>query len=373
MMIKLGIDISPLSPPLTGVGFYTQKMLEALNRKDISITGFSPKPLENEFCPQIFSHSLPSIFNKMIPKKLWQPIWRQFFLAQQVQRSKVTLFWSPRHVLPWSRIPHIPYILTIHDLVWKICPETMDRRNYYHEKVLVPHSVKNAAAIICISETTKYDLMRFLKVPENKIHVTYLAPVHTPLVKPINSAYIALHHNQPFVLALGTQEPRKNYSRLIEAYAKLSSVLKHEFKLIIVGKKGWGNNNLMALVEKLNLKSSIIIYDYLPEDRVSYLLQEATCLAFPSLYEGFGLPLVEAMAMGTAVITSNIGSMAEIAGDSALLIDPYDVDSIVDGLKAVLQNNTLRQSLEERGLQRAKSFSWQKAGAQFNAVISALV
>jgi glycosyltransferase involved in cell wall biosynthesis len=371
--IKLGVDFSPFTGPLTGIGFYTRKMLEALNPEDISITGFSSKLLEMASYATQFKIELPPLFTKNLPSSLWAPLWRQLLLAKQIQQTKMNVFWSPRHVLPWTKIPHIPYLLTINDLVWKVCPQTMDKKNYYHEKLLVPHSVKNAAAIICISETTKQDLMRFLNVSENKIHVSYLAPIHTALIQPFPSTYNALHGNKSFILALGTQEPRKNHRRLIEAYAKLPSTLQQEFKLIIVGKKGWGNTNLTTLVDELNLKSSIFIYDYLSEDIVSYLLQQATCLAFPSLYEGFGLPLVEAMAMGTAVITSNIGAMAEITQDAAILIDPYNVDNIAEGLQTVLQNNSLRKNLKEKGLQRAKSFSWQKTAAQFNAIIHTLV
>lgn len=370
--IKLGVDFSPFTEPLTGIGFYTQKMLEALNPIDTSIIGFSPKPLETTPCTSPFKIELPPVFTRKIPSSLWAPIWRQSYLVRQVQKAKVDLFWSPRHILPWTKTTHIPHLLTIHDLVWKICPKTMRQRNYYHESVLVPHSVKNAAAIICISETSKQDLMRFLGVPENKIYVSYLAPIHTPPTQ-ITPAYSSLHANKHFILALGTQSPRKNYRRLIEAYAKLHSTLQHEFNLVIVGNNGWGNINLATLVDELNVKSSIFIYDYLPKDAVSYLLQQATCLAFPSLYEGFGLPLVEAMAMGTAIITSNLGAMAEITQDAAFLIDPYNVYSIAEGLQIVLQNDSLRHDLEKKGLQRAKFFSWQKTADQFNTIVRTLV
>lgn len=371
--IKLGVDFSPFTGPLTGIGFYTKKMLEALNPAETTIIGFSPKPLETTAYPAPSAIKLPPAFTQKLPPSLWPPLWRQFFLARQIQQSKVKLFWSPRHVLPWTKIPHIPYLLTINDLVWKICPQTMDKKNYYHEKMLVPHSVKNATAIMCISETTKQDLMHFLQVPEDKIHVTYLAPIHTALTQPAPSAYGMLHQHMPFILALGTQEPRKNYVRLIEAYAKLPPTLQQEFKLIIVGKKGWGNTNLDTLVTERNLTTSIILHDYLPEEAISYLLQQATCLIFPSLYEGFGLPLVEAMTIGTAVITSNIGAMAEVTANAALLIDPYDINSITQGLKIVLQDPGVRHNLRQKGLERAKFFSWQKTAAEFNAIIHSLI
>lgn len=366
--IKLGVDFSPFIGPLTGIGFYTQKMLAALDPKEIAITGFAPKALTAPFTAE-----LPPSFTRKLPASLWTPLWRQIFLAQQIQKTEMDLFWSPRHVLPWTKIPHIPYLLTINDVVWKVCPETMDKKSYYHEKLLVPHSINNAAAIICISETTKHDLMRFLHVPENKIHVTYLAPIHTTSRQPFDSTYKTLHDNKPFILALGTQEPRKNHQRLIEAYAKLPATLRNAFKLIIVGKKGWGNTQLTTLVDELNLKACISIYDYLSEDIVSYLLQQATCLAFPSLYEGFGLPLVEAMAMGTAVLTSNNGAMAEITQDAAIHIDPYNVNSLTEGLKMLLENHGLRQRLEEKGLERAKLFSWHKTAEKFNAIVRSLL
>ena len=209
--------------------------------------------------------------------------------------------------------------------------------------------------------------------PKKKIHVTYLAPIHIPSTQPLSAQYQTFHDNSPFILALGTQEPRKNYRRLIKAYSKLPLTLREEFKLVIVGKKGWGNTHLTALAQELNLKSSVLIYDYLPEAIVSYLLQQATCLAFPSLYEGFGLPLVEAMAMGTAIITSNLGAMAEVTQGAAILIDPYSIDSIAEGLKTLLQNDSLRQSLSEKGLKRAQFFSWQKTANQFSAIVRSLI
>jgi glycosyltransferase involved in cell wall biosynthesis len=368
--IKLGVDLSSLVQPLTGIGFYTRKMLESLKPAETSIVGFLPKPLATVSLP--FPVKFPPSAIQNIP--LWPHLWRTFFLSKQLQKTDLDVFWSPRHILPYSKIPGIPYVLTIHDLVWKICPQTMDKRNYYHEKLLMPHSVKNADAIICVSQTTKQDLMHFLKVPENKIYVTYLAPVHMiNSSSTVSVAYSNLHQNKSFILSLGTQEPRKNQQRLIEAYGNLPAELREQFKLIIVGKKGWGNVNLQAFVQEKNLDNFVLIYDYLPEEIVSYLLQAAYCLAFPSLYEGFGLPLVEAMAMGTPVITSNIGAMAEIVQDAAYLIDPYSVDSIREGLQTLLESPSIRQKLKEKGLERGRFFVWGDAAEQFNKILHKLI
>jgi len=167
-----------------------------------------------------------------------------------------------------------------------------------------------------------------------------------------------------FVLFVGHLEPRKNLARLVEAFSILKSKTKLPHKLVILGRESWGYEPVFEAVERHNECSDIVFTGYVDEDDLPLVYNLADALAFPSLYEGFGLPLLEAMACGVPVVTSKVSSLPEVAGKAAILVDPYNVEEIADGLAAVLEDEALRQALINKGLDRAKKFRWEEAAAQ---------
>jgi glycosyltransferase involved in cell wall biosynthesis len=171
-----------------------------------------------------------------------------------------------------------------------------------------------------------------------------------------------------YILFVGTLEPRKNLPRLLQAYALLSKTIRDKHPLVIVGGKGWGKDNIYSIIEQLSISKHVKVLGYLSDEELASVYHQSHLFVMPSLYEGFGLPLLEAMSMGVPVVTSNISSLPEIVGDNAVIVDPNNVESIKDGIEKVLIDNELRNQLSKAGLDRAKLFSWKGAAKETLAV-----
>lgn len=221
---------------------------------------------------------------------------------------------------------------------------------------LMPKSVKIADKVIAVSRSTAHDLYKEIPSSKQKTTVIYEAGslASTQLVK-----YNKI--NKKYLLFVGTLEPRKNLARLLKAYSILPDNIKEEYSLVIVGGKGWGKENVESIVENLDIKNYVNILGYLSDKELENTYKRASLFVMPSLYEGFGLPLVEAMNAGVPLVTSNISSMPEIAGKAAILVDPYDINSIKEGIIKVLTDLNLRSLLLKAGLKQSKRFNWKKA------------
>ncbi len=252
-------------------------------------------------------------------------------------------------------------ILTIHDLLSLKFDNISAHQRFYY-KYFLPFLVSRAKLIVTISETTKKDIIHFLKCPEDKIHVIYNGYDQT--------RYFPLDHNPQLILkeygvsnywlAVGPTYAHKNLEKLIEVYNKLSDTEKAQKPLVIAGGKDPYLTRLIRLVEKLKLTKHVYFLGYVPENLMPSLYREAFALIFPSLYEGFGLPPLEAMACGCPVITSLVSSMPEVCGDAALYINPSDENSILEAIRQLLNESDLYDGLKKKGLARAAKFSWNK-------------
>ena len=224
----------------------------------------------------------------------------------------------------------------------------------------MPRAIKTADLVVADSESTANDIIEEFPDDEHKIRV-----VHPGL-----TSFFTSHQNDtlgkfrihaPYFLFVGTIEPRKNLDRLLQAFASLSEAKRKGFKLVIAGGKGWGNVNPQLRAAKLGLQKDIIFTGYVSDGELHELYAQAQFLIMPSLYEGFGFPIIEAMSYGVPVITSNLSSMPEVAGDAAILIDPYEVTSIAAALQALIQDKTLRNRLGLKAKKQARNFSWNTA------------
>jgi len=220
----------------------------------------------------------------------------------------------------------------------------------------MPEAIKNADWIIAVSKWTAKDLIDEVPNAKRKTSIIYEAPSLT-----YDSIIVKKSLNKNYLLFVGTLEPRKNLPRLLEAYSFLPSHIKEKYSLNIVGGRGWGKVNFESLIEHFKIKKYVKILGYLSDKDLAKTYQNASLLVMPSLYEGFGLPLLEAMNAEVPVVTSNISSMPEIVGKAAILVDPYDVNSIKEGMIKVLTDLNLRSSLSKEGLKQSKNFSWKKA------------
>ena len=264
-----------------------------------------------------------------------------------------------------------PFVLTLHDMSLFLYPRTQPRKSRLLIRPLIPAAARRAAAIITDSASARRDILARLKVPPDRVQVIYAAaaPEYRVVDAPdvLERTRRRYHLDQPYVLHVGTLEPRKNIPRLLEAFARAR---RHDrrMQLLLAGQPGWNHAPLGALVERLDLAGSVRFLGFVPEADLPALYTLARATAFPSLYEGFGLPIVESMACGTPVLTADRAATAEVAGPAALLADPMRIDALADGLVAVTTDGALRTRLRAAGLARAASFSWQKVAEQTAAV-----
>ena len=264
----------------------------------------------------------------------------------------------------------VPTVLTVHDLIYNLFPTYHKPLNYWYLNSAMPLFVRRADAIITISESSKRDLMRVYGVPEHKVSVIYeaaspgFAPASPQRVAEVRSRYGLPEH---YILALGTIEPRKNLIRLVAAL-RLLRRKDPQLSLVIVGKTGWLYQDFFQNLEKLDDPRAVLLSGYVPDADLPAVISGATAYVLASLYEGFGLPILEAMSCGTPVVCSNTSSMPELGGDAARYFDPYDTASMAAQIAAVLDDASLRSEMSARGLQHAARFSWDKAADETFAV-----
>lgn len=296
-------------------------------------------------------------------------------LAWALARARVDLFHAPHYVVPL--LSTTPYVVTIHDCIHLRFPQYLpNRAAHRYAQFMMSRSARRARRVLTVSEASKADIVSLLDVPEGKVEVIYnalderLAEAPTPdEMARVRERFMLA---SPFILYTGNIKPHKNIERLIDAYALLRQRGFGEVKLLIIGEQISKYPTLRRLVHRHQLHKHVRFFGYVPDSMLAALYRLASVFVFPSLYEGFGLPPLEAMAAGTAVITSNVSSLPEVVGDAALLIDPLDPESIAAAMAQVLSDDALRDDLVRRGLERVTAFSWQRSVDRVRAVYGEL-
>jgi len=295
-----------------------------------------------------------------IPSRLPRQLHYLLWLTGWAGRSAGVISDADVVHVPWVAAPphgRVPLVVTVLDLVFLLFPEYLNRKTRWMARMGLHRARRQASAFISISQHTADDLMRLTGLPNQKIHVIPLAA--EAYFRPVPDAQIRERYklDAPFVLYVGTLEPRKNLITLVRAFAALDYP---GLKLVLAGKKGWMCQDLFTAVEKLGLTERVVFTGFVPDADLPALFSAAQVFAYPSLYEGFGLPVLEAMQCGTPVITTNVSSLPEMAGDAALLVAPDDVRGLTNALRRVLMEPGLREELRGRGLERSRCFSWRK-------------
>jgi glycosyltransferase involved in cell wall biosynthesis len=262
-----------------------------------------------------------------------------------------------------------PTVVTVHDLSYLAYPQSLSPRARFILTTLVPLSVRRAARVIAVSRFTRDDLVRRYGIAEDKISVIHEAagPAFRVLDDP-KSKQLPAGVTVPFVLAVGNLEPRKNLARLIEAFAAAAREPGVTAKLVLVGKAKGESALLPQLVEQHGLRGRVVFTGFVEEEDLVLLYNRAAVFVYPSLYEGFGLPPLEAMASGCSVVASNVSAMPEVLGDAALLVDPTSTQALAEAIGNVLQRDELARDLRARGFKQAARYSWAKAAEQTRAV-----
>jgi glycosyltransferase involved in cell wall biosynthesis len=290
-------------------------------------------------------------------------------ISREVRKNSLEITHDPTGVAP-IQLAAGGKVTTIHDVIPFIYPETSTTLDWLIYRFWLPLAVRRLDAIITVSTQSKEDIVRFLPVDEDKITVVPLAAggAYRPLAgNEVAAALQKYEISKPYILYVGSLESRKNLPRLLEAYAQLRR-WSEQWTMVIVGARKWKYAPIFETVQRLGLEPYVDFTGYVEEEDLPALYNGADLFVFPSLYEGFGLPVLEAMACGTPVVTSNTSSLPEVAGDAALLVDPYDVEEIAAAMRSILEDEALAADLRERGLVRAKEFSWKRTARETIAV-----
>lgn len=297
-------------------------------------------------------------------------LWTHRTLAAEILRRPPDVLFVPAHVIPFvwpsRRLP--PSVVTIHDLGYLHFARAHTWRQRQYLDWSTRWSARVAARVIAISRATADDLQVAYAIDRRKIDVIYEATVPATDVD-AGASQLGMHLPGSYALFVGTIQPRKNLVRLAQAYAQLVKSHSVPWDLVIAGGRGWLSGEVVAAIEALGLPDRIHLLGYVPESQLPPLLNGAQLFCFVSLYEGFGLPILEAQAAGVPVMTANNSSLPEVAGDAAILVDPTDVDAIAEAMLRLSSDEALRQQLIVAGRANVARFSWQKAARETLAVL----
>jgi len=360
--MKIGIIADSIHELKTGLGTYAYNLIKGLSRfrkHEYIIIHSKRGGMPNSIpCDDLIVPIPKILFGKEIRKMCILPF--------KIRKLNLDILHETYHFGHFLFSPCKIRITTVFDLSPLIFPGTHLYSRVLMHKILFPFTIRNSEKILTISKSTKQDLIKYLNIPEKKITVTYLATDEKYRLlnqKEISKIRRKYSIDFPFILYVGTLEPRKNIPSLIRAFYQLKKKTSRH-KLIIAGKKGWKSEDIFETIEKLNLQKDIIFTGYVPDEDLPALYNAADLFVYPSLYEGFGLPPLEAMACGTPVITSNTSSFPEVVGDAGIMIDPYDVDGLTKAMYEVLTNDGLREDMIKKGLKQTKKFSWEKCAKE---------
>ena len=377
--MRIGIDITSAVTQSAGIGRYTRELIRALLARDTSHTYSLFYASEKQVEP--IGPLPPNARVRRLPfhDKWLARIWHRFQIPIPVEwiTGRVDLFHSPDFTLP-PTLFRIPTLLTVHDLSFIRDPDSAVPSLRQFLNRAVRRSVARARHVLADSQATKDDLIELFDTPPDKIDVLLsgVAARFTPVRDPAALAAVRAKHDigdDPFVLALGTLQPRKNYTRLIQAFGKVASQPGQSANLIIAGGRGWLFDSIFAEVTRLGLERRVRFIGFVDDADLPALYSAATVFAYPSLYEGFGLPALEAMACGTPVIGSNVSSIPEVIGAAGLLVNPFDVDAIAAGLIGLLTDASAREAYRDAGVQRAAQFTWDSAARQLHSIYHRLL
>ena len=371
-MLKIGVDAQMLCRSVTGIERYAYEMLHEMVRLYPEVHFFLYAP--NDIQVDLGSTDNVTVRSAGMHFRGAGALCCQVQLPYWANSDCVDVVWGPGHRLPRLLSNSIARVLTIHDLIWKRAGETMRFTTRMAENVFVPSAIRSADIVVADSQSTANDIAAEFPEVSGRVRVVHLGATKFPApgdCETLRKFGIAGR----YLLFVGTLEPRKNLKRLLEAYASLNSEARARCNLVIAGGKGWGNEDLSLLIQSLDLAESVKLTGYVSDYELATLYSHALFLAIPSLYEGFGLPLVEAMTFGVPVLTSRMSSLPEVAGDAGILVDPESVTSIADGLLKFISDDELRNKLASKAVNNASRFSWESAANElmriFNEAVNA--
>lgn len=356
----IGIDASRTATGWrTGTEGYARQLIQTIiplaEERGYRLRLYYNRPPKETFRPSATVESVVIPFPRM---------WTHVRLAWELQRRQPDVFFTPAHVIPFTY--GRPSVATVHDLGYHHFPLTHTVPQLIYLRWSTRHNARRGRRVIADSEATKADLVRFDHIDSAKIEVIY--PGIDPELQPETDgqqlgAVLKMYGiSSPYLLHLGTLQPRKNLARLVEAFVA-SGV---EDSLVLAGKRGWMANSLFTLIDNQApaIRERIVTPGFIADDDKAALISGARALLLPSLYEGFGFPVLEGNACGTPVLCSNTSSLPEVSGDAALLVDPLDTEQMAAGLRRITGDKSLRERLKQAGFENVRRFSWRRTAAE---------
>lgn len=375
--MRIGINARYLQNTRTGIeqyAYYLLLNLKAVDEKNEYILFLgSNKPVSDDiknfgfFCDV---SALPTT------NQLFKITWQHFYLPSRLKDLRIDVFHEPTFIAPFFK--QCPTVITIHDLAFKLLPNCYTLRNRLYLDWLMKRSMDTSDMVIAVSENTKKDILLNYKIKEQKVKVVYEAVDENfhPVInlKEEKTAKVKAKYGimGNFILTVSLISPRKNMVNLIRAFTRLKQNGKIDHQLVIVGPKGWLFKEIFEEAARSGYKEDIIFSDFVAQDELVMLYNTADVFVYPSLYEGFGLPLLEAMACNCPVVASNCSSITEVCSEAALLVDPYDPNGLADAIFKVLADSSFKKSLIEKGSIRAASFSWRRAAVETVEIYNSL-
>jgi glycosyltransferase involved in cell wall biosynthesis len=359
--MRLGVNVHLLSTTHTGIQHYIRALVPELvaqaTSHEVVLYG-EPSQLSIPAGRQV--QWVPA--SRPLRSGTHRVLWEQTVLPRLLNRDRIDVFFSPAFILPmrWHGVG----VVTVHDLNFEVSPETIHPVRRAYLRRITRRSVHRARKVIAISRSTASDITRLYGVPAEKVAVIPygLDAIFTPENAHTLEPMVRLCYSLPerFLLFVGTLEPRKNLPRLLDAYA-LARQRAELPPLVLVGAPGWQHERISAQAVRLGIRECLVLAGYIPREHLPGVYAAASALLYPSLYEGFGLPPLEAMGCGTPVLASSTSAMPEVVGDAGILADPYSAQAIAEGILRVTQDEPLRRQLVEHALERAKQFRWESA------------
>lgn len=371
--MRIGIDVSRYFDKSGGVGIYAANLLKYLlkidknneyNAYSFFYNCFPPKWKHKKIINEFRKYGKVNFSQINLPTSILKGKWNNASIEKKEKLlASVDVIHSTAYMIP--ELFNARLVVTIHDLSFLIFPEYHTKENY--ELVLRNLFYLNSRPdmVICDSQQTKKDVIKYFHVPEGKLRVVYLGvsdSFREEICSDFKNRILEKYElSGKYLLCVASIEPRKNFLRIINAFSEF--IKQEEYKgysLVCVGGRGWKNIEIYSLVKQKNLEGKIKFLGFIEESELAPIYNQAEIFLYPSLYEGFGLPVLEAMACAVPVVTSNVSSLPEVASDAAMLINPYSEKDIYTAVCSLLENGALRKKLISKGLDRVREFSWKK-------------
>jgi glycosyltransferase involved in cell wall biosynthesis len=363
--MRIAVDGRTIVGNKTGVGVYAERIVRSLLQIDQrnQYHLFLVEPIDDLQAPNLTTLLIKG-YNQAGLNRLWENVVMPRFAA----RNNIDLFFSPAYALPLLPFSRLRYVTAIHDLIGLLYPKTFTPKMRLWQKVFVANAARVADRIITGSEATKTDFLRLYPSAASKTTVIYhsidedFRPASNK--KGLERVRRAYGLPEKIVLYVGTVEPRKNVANLARAFARLPDSLRKEYTLVIAGKPGWFIESIHREIAQLQLGDRLRFIGYVDRRDLPSLYQLATVFAYPSIYEGFGFPPLEAMSCGVPVLCSNTSSFPEVVGDAAVMVNPFDASQMEKELGRLLSNSALRNGMRRKGLAQAERFSARKTARE---------